>query len=315
MKNLSKKPSGQAFSKMMLTMLCLYFLLCMIVFPQRFIQSSLNGISAWAFNVLPSVLPFMFFTRLLSSLGTMENITKPFSKLSYKLFKTPSISIYVFLMAILSGYPVGTKMVADQYLQGKISKEDALKMTSFCSTSGPMFIVGAVGISMFKSAKIGYILLLSHILSSIINGMVFSKIKVKNEEKLQKINIRKQNFNISDIVLDSTISILSVGCIITIFFIIIECFAPVFNFLPPNISAFFQGVIEITKGCLTLSQIPNKFLAVSLASFVISFGGISTIIQAKTMLKNLNMPTSLFVLQKLLHGLISFAITAIILFL
>ena len=313
MKNLYSKSGGQALTKTALTLMCLYFLFCMIIFPQRFIKSGLNGISAWAFNVLPSVLPFMFFTRLLSSLGTMEKITKPFSKVSSFLFKTPPISIYTFLMAILSGYPVGTKMVADLYLQGKITKTDALKMTSFCSTSGPMFIVGAVGISMFHSAKIGYILLASHILSAIINGIFFRNLKFKNEENLQKIDFRKQNFDISDIVLDSTISILSVGCVITIFFVIIESFAPVFNFLPQPISCFLQGIVEITKGCITLSQISNKFLATILASFVISFGGISTIIQSKTMLKRLKMPTKLFVFQKLLHGVFSCIITTIIL--
>ena len=313
MKKLYSKSSGQALTNFAITLLCVYFLFCMIVFPQRFIKSGLDGISAWAFNVLPSVLPFMFFTRLISSLGSMEKFTKPFSKISNFIFKTPPISIYTFLMAILSGYPVGTKMVADLYNQGKISKTDAFKMTSFCSTSGPMFIVGAVGISMFHSAKIGYILLFSHILGAIINGIIFRNLKQKNEQNLQKIDFRKQNFDISDIVLDSTISILCVGCIITIFFIIIESFAPVFNFFPQNISAFLQGVVEITKGCLCLSHISSKFWSVALASFVISFGGISTIIQSKTMLKKLNMPTSFFVLQKISHGIISFVITAIIL--
>ena len=61
MKNLYSKSGGQALTKTAITPLCLYFLFCMIIFPQRFIKSGLNGISAWAFNVLPSVLPFMFF--------------------------------------------------------------------------------------------------------------------------------------------------------------------------------------------------------------------------------------------------------------
>jgi len=69
---------------------------------------------------------------VLSSLDVMQTLTRPFSPASKFLFKTPPISIYAFFMAIMSGYPVGSKMVADLYLQGKITKEEAFKMSSFC---------------------------------------------------------------------------------------------------------------------------------------------------------------------------------------
>lgn len=312
MKKLSSQKNGHALTNITITILCVFFLVCMICRPKKFIEVSLDGISAWALCVLPSVFPFMFFTRVLSSLGQMENLTKPFGRFSKKIFKTPPISIYTFLMAILSGYPVGSKMVADLYLQGKITKEDAFKMTSFCSTSGPMFIVGAVGISMFHSAKIGYILLSSHIFGAILNGIIFRNLKVGKELNKQKFALRTQNFDLSEVVSNSTLAILSVGAIITIFFIVIECFTPIFNLFPAPISAFLQGIVEITKGCISLSQIPGK-LSVCLTSFVISFGGISTILQSLTMLSKLKMPTKLFIFQKFFHGIFSCLITTIIL--
>ena len=294
---------------MFATMLIIFLLFCMITNPERYITTSLNGISAWAFNVLPSVLPFMFFTRFLSSLNTMQKLTKPFSKLSGFLFKTPSISLYAFVMAILSGYPVGSKLVADLFMQGQISKEDAFKMISFCSTSGPMFIVGAVGIGMFKSVKIGYILFASHMFSAIINGIIFRYIKLKNNEKTQKKLISDADFDFSDIVLSSITAILSVGLIITVFFIIIETLMPVFNLFSPSVSALLQGIIEITKGSLSLSLLPSKNLSTVLCSFVISFGGLSTFLQSITMISKINMPAKLFLLQKIMHGLLSCIIT------
>lgn len=288
----------------------------MILQPAKFISQSLNGISAWAFNVLPSVLPFMFFTKVLSALDFMPKLTRPFSKLSQKVFKTPPISIYAFTMAILSGYPVGSKMVADLYMQGKISKEDAFKMSSFCSTSGPMFIIGAVGIGMFNSSRIGYILFLSHAIGAVLNGILYRNFKLK-EDQTNTIphynNTTKTHFNLSEIVLGSTLSILSVGCIITIFFIVIECFSPILSLLPNNIAYFFEGLIEITKGCIDLSTLSNKFLAVALCSFTISFGGISTILQSITMLSNLQMPVKFFTLQKFTHACLSLIVTVILL--
>lgn len=312
------KKIGQPFLNYLLTALIIFFLVCMILQPAKFISQALNGISAWAFNVLPSVLPFMFFTRVLSALNTMSKLTRPFSVLSTKLFNTPPISFYAFFMAILSGYPVGSKMVADLYLQGQITKQDSFKMTSFCSTSGPMFIVGAVGIGMFKSSTIGYVLFASHVIGAFINGLIYRNLKIKDEDKIPTLEndinrSTSKTFDLSDIVLNSTLSILSVGCIITIFFIIIECFSPILNLLPQNLAYFLEGCIEITKGCLDLATLPSKFWAVSLCSFVISFGGISTLLQSVTMLSKVKMPIKLFALQKLTHAVLSFIITIILL--
>lgn len=316
MKNYLTKKVGQPFWVIALTMLIFFFLFCMILRPEKFIAQGLNGISAWAFNVLPSVFPFMFFTRTLSSLNIMSKLCRPFSGLSKFCFKTPPISVYAFMMAIFSGYPVGTKTVADLYLQGKISKEDAFKMTSFCSTSGPMFIVGAVGIGMFKSAAIGYILFLSHVIGAMLNGIIFRNFKLKENEKLSPQTSEKDTtLDISDIVVNSTTAILSVGAIITIFFIIIECFSPLLSLLPQNIAFLFEGMIEITKGCIDLATLPNQFTAVILASFVVSFGGISTILQSLTMLSKLKMPVKLFVFQKFLHGISAMIIAVLLSFL
>ncbi len=377
------------FSAIFFSVLVIFFLVCMIAAPAKFIQCSLDGVSAWAFNVLPSVLPFMFFTRILSSLGLMSTLTRPLSPLSGTLFKTPPISIYAFCMAILSGYPVGSKMVADLFMQGQISKEDAFKMSAFCSTSGPMFIVGAVGVGMFQSAKIGYVLFLSHLLGAVFNGILFRNFKLKNrtnfgKEKLENnlqnevvfqenetaqqleekpyeqnenfeaTNFEKEEkyicnndtnidanigltnnkkyqknakkaaflhkngkntskFDLAEIVTSSTLSILSVGCIITIFFIVIECFSPIFSLLPQGLACFLEGIIEITKGCLDISKIANINLAVTMCSFVISFGGISTVLQSLTMLSSVQMPVKLFLLQKFTHAIFATLATVLIL--
>lgn len=304
-----------SFTNLIFSILIIYILICMISQPAKFITQSLNGISAWAYNVLPSVLPFMFFTKLLSNLDSISKLTIPFSRLSYKMFKTPPISMYTFLMAILSGYPVGSKMIADLYLQRKISQEDAFKMSSFCSTSGPMFIIGAVGIGMFKNSKIGYILFISHIIGAILNGITFRKLKLKTIVQSTSVKKESPSFNLADIILNSTLSILSVGTIITIFFITIECFAPIFNLFPKTISFFLEGIIEITRGCLDISNLTNLSVATTLSSFVISFGGISTILQSLTMLANVKMPIKLFIFQKFTHACFSTIITLLLIIL
>lgn len=320
MKNIRHMSRKSNWTAYLLTILVLYFLFCMISEPAKYISKSLDGISAWAMSVLPSVLPFMFFTKVLSSLDCMQSFTRPFSAVGKTLFKTPPISFYTFLMAIMSGYPVGSKMVADLFLQGKITREDAFKMTSFCSTSGPMFIIGAVGIGMFKNQTIGYILFISHVLGAILNGILFGRLKLRQNNSLQDEPPLPQNQNsaqkksdISEIVLNSTLAILSVGCIITIFFIVIECFSPLLSLLPDTLRFFAEGVIEITKGCIDISSLQNLNLATILCSFVISFGGISTVLQSLTMLSSIKMRARFFLLQKFCHAIFSTLVTVVLL--
>lgn len=294
-----------------LSLFILYIIVNMIIFPKLYIEQTLSGISAWAFNVLPSVLPFIFFTKVLTSLKVTEKMSKAFKKPCKLLFNTPPSSAYVFLTSIISGYPVGAKMTADLYQSGQISKNDAYRMTSFCSTSGPMFIVGAVGAMMLGNAFLGYIILSAHILGAVINGIIYRNIKIKEVETSSENSVSSKT-DLSSIVLDSALSIISVGTIIAIFFVVITSLAPIFNLLPAPIAAILEGLIEITRGCLDISTSLAPFWATVASTFIISFGGISTILQSLTMLDKLKMPVGLFILQKFTHAIFS-TIIAIIL--
>lgn len=299
--------------KIILSFFVLFIILNMILKPSLYIEQTLNGLTAWALHVLPSILPFMFFTKVLTSLGTIEKASRVFGQASKKLFKTPPISAFVFLTSVVSGYPVGAKMTADLYQSGKITKEEAFKMCSFCSTSGPMFIIGAVGIGMLGNALYGYIIIISHILGALINGIVFRNLKVKSTQAPTLPSLTQpSNQDLSSMVLDSTLSVISVGAIIAIFYVIITAISPLFSILPQQIASIFNGIIEITKGCADISQSFSSVWSVVATTFIISFGGISTILQSITLLNKLDMPIKLFIFQKLTHALISTLISALL---
>ena len=176
----------------------LIFLISLIIAkPNLCIASIYNGLSVWAKCVVPSLLPFMFFTKLLTNLNFLQKITNKFSKLNSKLFNAPPISAHIFLMSIISGYPVGAKMIAEYHKMGILSANDTNKLCTFCSTSGPLFIIGSVGTAMIGSAKIGYIIFVSHILGAILNGILFRNLwknkDINNETKSQQESFAKIN--------------------------------------------------------------------------------------------------------------------------
>lgn len=297
--------------KTLLSIFIVYIILNMVIFPDIYIKETLSGITAWAFNVLPSVLPFIFFTKILSSLGGIERASAIFARPMNKLFKAPALSSYVFLMSIISGYPVGAKMTADLYSSGKISRSDAFKMTSFCSTSGPMFIIGAVGVGMLHSAMAGYIIFLSHVIGSFLNGFLYRKIKVE-ELQISPLQQKNEKTNLSQIVIDSALSIISVGVIIAIFFVVIRSLSPIFSLFPAPVASVLEGIVEITKGCIDIAKNIPFSLAIVASTFVISFGGISTMLQSLTMLDQIKMPAPLFLLQKFTHALLATLISFIL---
>ena len=105
-----------------LKLLIITLMISIIISPAKFLSAGLNGISAWAFCVLPTVLPFMILSQLLLSTGWVEKICSPLASPFKKIYNTSSYSPYVFLVSIVSGYPIGSKMIADLYEQGKISR-------------------------------------------------------------------------------------------------------------------------------------------------------------------------------------------------
>ena len=200
---------------------------------------------------------------------------------------------------------MGAKLVSSMHLNKKISLNQAKSMLSFCSVSGPMFIIGTVGVSIFNSYKVGLVILISNILACLINGLFY---KNKDTFLNEKIEYNSNNLCLADIIYDSLISILMVGAYIAISFVfvdIIKCFnifnslGKIFNLDLSFIEAVFTGIIEITRGSIEICNAnANIILKTILTSGVIAFGGISVFLQSLGFLKSLNIKPKVLLLQK-----------------
>ena len=317
-------------SQIFLSIFIVILIFFLIANPQTYMQSTLNGLNVWISSVLPALFPFFFLTKLLTELKVINKISVFLSPISKKLFKCPGISAYVFLMSIISGYPVGAKLISELFKNGQITQSDAIKMNSFCSTSGPLFVVGTVGVSMFFSKTTGFIILFSHIVGAIINGLLYRNIKIrKNHNEIIIVSNKKPENILSAVMYDSIVSILMVGGFISVFFVFIDILNNTkiidilsfllektlfFLHLPPDFfNATLNGLIEITHGALDLSMLDLniKFLTVILTG-MISFGGLSIHLQSLIFLKNTNIKMGSYFLQKTTHSIISMIVCFVI---
>ncbi len=315
--------------RLLLLLILLFFMAFIIISPEKYTEKCLFGIKLWAVTVLPTLLPFFFLTQLLTFTGAINGLTKTASKFTKPLFKLGGLSFYAFLMSVLSGYPVGSRIVYDLKCNGLITKNEATKISVLASTSGPLFIIGAVGIGMFSSKTIGFIVYISHVLSAIIMGLLFRNYGEENYVNSSVLKPKNQENILYNSIYNSVISVLIVGGFISIFYVfanilqdakilyplekIFELIFSLFGGEKETSKAFILGLIECTSGAKMLSNLKNVTLSVSLSSALISFGGISIIMQSLIYLQKAEVKAKVFIFSKIIQAVISFIICYIIL--
>ena len=265
---------------------------------------------------MPSLFPYFFITAILSSMSITSKITKLFSPLTKKVFNVNGAVGYAFFMSLLSGYPVGAKIVCDLKENGVIGESESVRASALCSTSSPMFLIGSVGGFMFNNYRLGLILFISHLLSAILIGIIFSFYKRKDTPKETAI-LKSQKFDnfLYESAYSSVISLLVVGAIITIFYILSNLLFSL-NILNPiiyllsfvvgdvNLSkGLIFGLFECTQGLKILSS--ATALKLPLCAFVCGFSGVSIIMQSLAYLKKAKIKTAPFLLSKLLSAVLN----------
>ncbi len=310
-----------------LTLIVFIVIIIIISNPQKFTDGTVSGLKLFFFNVLPGLFPFMLLTKLITEIGLVFKVCQKLDNFSYKLFGTPGVSIYAFLMSILSGYPIGAKIIADLYSKGQISEIEAKKMSIFCTTSGPIFIIGTVGTLMFKNYKFGIIIYISHILSSFCIGVFYNLLTRNKEQKQNKIVMFQKLFEptkntniISKCITETINSLFVVGAYITIFYLLGELLEIIgvfkylnviiskpfkmFGFTELESSGFVYGILEVTRGAKVLSLFSFQS-SIILATGIVSFSGLSIIMQSMAFLKEAKIKTHNFVFAKCVHCLFS----------
>ena len=325
-----------SIKKYFFTFIFLLFIIGLILFSNNNLVAAQDGLALWATKVVPSLFPFFVATELLCQTNFTYILGKLFNKFMKPIFNVPGESSAAIILGTISGYPIGAKIVCNLKEQKVISKIEAERLIAYTNNSGPLFILGTIGIALFNDKKIGFILLISHILASIAVGYVFSFWK---KDKFD-INYREAKFNsklapvkVSDIgeILGNSIkksisSILAIGGFIVLFSVILSILETsgilniIASFLytfgiPKEIStSVITGIIELTNGVnlstSLYSQLPDFSLL--LTSFLLGFGGISVLLQVYSIIIKQKISIKPYFYGKLLQGLFATLFTFIL---
>lgn len=328
-------------------LICVIVLLvfCIIIFPDESVKAAYNGLNIWFTVVLPALLPFFIGAELLVGLGIVRFIGTFLEPIMRPFFNVPGEGSFAFAMSITSGYPVGVKIASNLRREGIISKVEAQRLVSFCSTSGPLFLIGAVSVGMFKSTEVGLLLATSHYLSAIIVGLVFNFYK-RSEKYNKQIAIRsskegmlkKAIYNLStarnnspsfgillgNAVKESVNTMLMIGGFIILFSVIINILeiigfitfiSQILYFLlrPLNIElavikALITGLFEITMGCKEAAEAINISVVdrIAATAFIVGWSGFCIHAQSISITSTTDINSYLYIFSKFLHALISY---------
>ena len=169
-------------------------ILGVVIFPKESIIAAKSGIDIWVNILIPSLLPFIIGANLIVSLKVVDILGAIINPITQFIFNVSGKSALVFAISAVSGYPVGARLASDLRLKNDISKYEGQRLISFCSTSGPLFIIGAVAVGMLSNSYLGYLMLLCHYLGAITVGLIFrsyghEKSNKKNNSIIKNIQI------------------------------------------------------------------------------------------------------------------------------
>ena len=128
--------------------LCLYS-------PDKMVEFAIKGLDLCGRSIIPSLFPFMVLSDMLINSRIFDNLPEIFGRTFEKLFKINRSAFGAFLIGALCGFPLGLKYACDLYKRRNVTKEECERLLSFTNNSGPLFIIGTVGILMFKNTTIG----------------------------------------------------------------------------------------------------------------------------------------------------------------
>ncbi len=249
------------------------------------------------------LIPSLFLMMTLSSFANRSGIADPLLKICSPLIKPyglPDSAFCAFFWGCISGFPIGAKTACELYADGKITKNEAQRLLTFCNNCSPAFLIGTLG--MAYGAKTGIFLFIIQILSASAVGYVFCF----RQNGYRKTGIAPASTGIVRSLTGAVTGSMHACLDLTAFLLFSSLFTVFVSRLPLGNTAlaFIMSLAELTGGVLGFTKASR--INVALMAFSVSFGGICVLLQTMNICNDHKISVKKYIPAKLVTGCVSF---------
>lgn len=169
-----------------LALFSIFLVFIIISFPKQAYHASLRGLQIWWDVVFPALLPFFITAELLVGFGVVHFLGVILEPLMRPLFRVPGVGGFVLSMGVASGYPMGAKLTTNLREQKMVSRIEGERLLAITSTSGPLFMFGAVAVGFFHDVRLGILIALAHYLGAFTVGILMRYYSPAQEREFRK---------------------------------------------------------------------------------------------------------------------------------
>lgn len=296
-----------------LIIVILSFITLVLIFLNKSLISKtiITSFDIWFNTLVPSMFPMFILSDILISYNFTEYIPKRIVNFISKIFNISKNAVLIVFLSMISGFPTNAINIRNALDKNMISKDEAEHLLLFNHFANPLFILETVGVFYFNSNRYGIIILLAHILSNIIIGLLFRSSNCYSTTNYISKNGKSQSFGnvLSESIKKTINSLLMVSGTVTLFLVLSTLIINVFD-LNSYLSLLVQGILEMTMSIANLSILNvSDVIKVVVATSIISFGGLSIHLQVFSVLDDTIRYRNYFIgriYQALISGVLAF---------
>ncbi len=281
---------------------------------QKAIDYSRDALNLCFEMIVPTLFPFFICSGLLIYSGFCEVMARAFRFCMYPLFKVAPAGSSAFVLGIVSGYPLGAVTAGELYANNYLSKSEAERLLSFCSNSGPLFILGSVGMAVYSNMRLGAAMYVTHILAAVTVGVLFRFYGRNRHSSPPTVMTTPERGmgEIFDIALQNGIRSILTVCGAVLFFSVASRLLLGILPLGGTADAVVSGLMEFVTGTVKIAALDmalSKKLILTAA--IVGFAGVSVHAQVMAVIARYNLSLFPYIAGKALHGVIAAAYMAV----
>lgn len=304
--------------------------------PSEAVSAGYEALCLCINAIIPALFPFFVFSSLSVSLGLADILGKAAGRVMKPVFNVNGSCASAFILGLVSGFPVGAKTAISLYKNGMCTKAEAERILSFSNNAGPAFVLGTVGIGIWNSGSVGWMLWLTQIVSSIAVGFIFGHLWKKNDKNSEqsKYGVQKKSRVVSflpaltDAVKSSAINLIYISSFIVFFAIVIKLLTvsgvipfiaallfkifPVSGLSSGDYENILSGIFEFTTGIKRIGSAAPYSYSLTITAAMLGWAGLSVHCQVLSFVYDSGLSPVPYIAGKALQTVFAAAITFVV---